>query len=69
MPRRWTSRKFLISLAASVGGVVAVFFPSHESEIANAAQQIGGLVAMALSAFGFVQGEAKVDAEREKSNR
>lgn len=57
------SRKFILALAAQIAGLLALFFPDYGSDIANASVQVGGLLVMALAAFGYIQGEAKIDTE------
>lgn len=64
MPKRWTSRKFVTSLAAQVTAVVVLMWPAHESEIVEASRSITALVVLVLSALGYVHAEASVDRQR-----
>lgn len=61
---RFTSRKFLLALIAQVVGIIALFYPEHTDAISEAATNFGALLVMALSAAGYIKGEAEVDARR-----
>lgn len=59
--KRISSRKFLLALAAQVAAVVAIFAPTSENQIAEAAQRIAGLVVLLLAGLGYGVIEADVD--------
>lgn len=61
---RFTSRKFVLALVGQLAGLVVLFYPSHEEAIVTAAQYIGGILVMALTAFGYIQGESRIDSVR-----
>ncbi|MFW6059389.1 MAG: hypothetical protein ACODAQ_04365 [Phycisphaeraceae bacterium] len=65
MPRRWTSRKFLVSLAAQVTAIAVLLWPQHESAIVEASQSITALLVLVLSALGYVRSEASIDRQRQ----
>ena len=58
---RWTSRKFLITLATQVTAIAVLAWPGHESVIVEASESITALVVLALSTLGYVHAEASVD--------
>lgn len=60
---RFKSRKFLVAMLAQLTGLAVLFAgPEHADAIEAAAQSIGALLLMALTAGGYILGEAKVDA-------
>lgn len=61
---RFTSRKFILALVGQLAGLIVLFYPSHEESIVTAAQYIGGILVMALTAFGYIQGESRIDSVR-----
>ena len=61
--RRWTSRKFLLTLAAQITAVAVLIWPEHESALVEASRSITALVVIALSSLGYVQAEASVDRQ------
>lgn len=62
-PKKFLSRKFLISLVGVIVGV-AIAFGAEASEI----MQIAGAVTSAVSAVSYIFGEAMVDAAAAKNN-
>jgi len=60
-PNRWTSRKFLLSLAAQLTALAVLFWPQHESAIVEAGRSITALLVLLGSAWGYVQAEASID--------
>jgi hypothetical protein len=58
---RWTSRKFLLSLATQVTALLVILWPQHESAILQASQSITALVVMVLTTLGYVHAEAGLD--------
>ncbi len=60
--QRITSRKFLTALAVQIAAVAALFWPEHQSAIADAAVKIAALAALLLAALGYGKIEAGVDA-------
>lgn len=67
MPSRWTSRKFLVSLAAQSVAVFVLLWPQHESAIVEASRSIGALAVLALSALGYIQAEASLDRQNRQA--
>ncbi len=61
MPRRWTSRKFLLTLATQIAALAVVFWPEHEAVIVEAARAVAGIAALVLSALGYLAAEASID--------
>ena len=61
---RLSSRKFLTALAVQIAAVAAIFWPQHDSAIAEAAVRIAGLVVMLLAAMGYGSIEAGIDADK-----
>ena len=58
---RISSRKFLTALAVQAASVAAMFWPGHESALADAAVRIAALATMLLAAFGYGSIEAGLD--------
>ena len=67
MPTRWTSRKFLISLATHLTAVAVLVWPKHQSAIVEASRTITALLVMLLSTLGYLHAEASVDRENKAS--
>jgi len=65
---RISSRKFLTALAVQLAAVAAIFWPQHDSYIAEAAVRIAGLVVMLLAAIGYGSIEAGIDADKDCSS-
>ena len=63
MPKRWTSRKFLVSLASQVTALVVLLWPAHESVILEASESVTALLVLVLSSLGYVSAEASVDRQ------
>ena len=61
---RWTSRKFLVSVAAQVTAMAVLLWPEHESVIVEVSRSVMGLTVILLSALGYVTAEASLDRER-----
>jgi hypothetical protein len=64
MLQKFTSRKFILALIGQIVGLLVLFYPEHADSITAAATNVGALVLMALSGYGFIQGEAMIDAAR-----
>lgn len=62
MLAKFKSRKFIIALVGQITALVVLFWPEYESEILEVSANVGALILMALTGFGYIQGEAKVDA-------
>ncbi|MEM9883142.1 MAG: hypothetical protein AAF800_09525 [Planctomycetota bacterium] len=60
-PRRWTSRKFLMSLSVQVTAILVLLWPEHESAIVEAGRSVTALVVLLLSGLGYVAAEASLD--------
>lgn len=56
--RKLTSRKFWMSIAGLVSGLIAAFGGTEE-----VAKQVSGLILAAASVFGYMLAEGLVDAE------
>ena len=68
MQNRWTSRKFLTTLAAQVAAVAVLIWPQQESAIVEAAQTIAALAVLALTALGYVSAEASIDRQKDDAS-
>jgi len=62
--KQWTSRKFLVSLAAQVTAIAVLLWPEHESAIVEASRSVTALAVLALSALGYLAAEGSVDRAR-----
>ena len=62
--RRWTSRKFLLSLAAQATAVAVLLWPEHESVIVETSRSVTALVVLLLTTLGYITAEASVDRRR-----
>lgn len=60
-PRRWTSRKFLLSLSVQLTAIAVLLWPEHESAIVEVSRSATALVVMLLSGLGYVTAEAAID--------
>lgn len=60
---RISSRKFLVTFAAQVAGLIVLLAPAHGEVIMSAAERIAAIAAMLLAALGYVSAEAKLDGE------
>jgi hypothetical protein len=58
---RWTSRKFLLTVAAQATAVAVLLWPGHESAIVQASQSVMSLLLLMLTAAGYVRAEAALD--------
>jgi len=58
---RWTSRKFLLSLATQLTAIAVLIWPEHESAIVEASQSVTALVVLVLTTLGYVAAEASLD--------
>ncbi len=61
---RWTSRKFLLSLAAQATAVAVLLFPQHESAIVETGRSVTALLVLLLTTLGYLGAEASVDRAR-----
>lgn len=61
--QRFTSRKFLTTLATQVAALAVLFWPDHQDAIANAAQGIVALVVLVAASLGYVTAEASIDRQ------
>jgi len=68
MPKRWTSRKFLLTLASQVTALVVLLLPQHESVILEASESVTALLVLVLSSLGYVRAEASVDREKRRTD-
>ncbi len=58
---RFTSRKFLTTLAAQVAALLVLFWPEQRDSIVQAVEGVAALVVLGLSALGYVSAEASID--------
>lgn len=63
MQNRWTSRKFLLSLATHVTGLAVLLWPGHASAIVEASRSITAMLMMLLSTLGYIHTEASIDRQ------
>lgn len=59
--RRWTSRKFLVSVSVQLTALGVLLWPEHESAIVEASRSVTALVVLLLSGLGYVTAEASLD--------
>ncbi len=64
--KRWTSRKFLVSVAVQVTAIAVLLWPEHESAIVEAGRSVTALVVLLLSGLGYVSAEASVDRQAQR---
>lgn len=60
---RWTSRKFLVSLATQLTAIAVLLWPQHESAIVEASQSVTALIVLVLTTLGYVAAEASLDRD------
>lgn len=63
MPSKFKSRKFWIAMIGQITAMLVLLFPAHAQGIEAAATNIGALLLMALSGWGFISGESAIDRE------
>ena len=68
MPERLKSRKLWIALIAQVTSLIVLFVPEHTDTITEASANVGALLLMALTGFGYIRSQGKVD-EAEKMGK
>ena len=61
--KRWTSRKFLLSLSVQVSAIAVLLWPEHESAIVEASKSITALIVLLLSGLGYVTAESAIDRQ------
>ena len=59
--QRFTSRKFITTLAAQVAALLVLFWPQQQDTIMQAVQGVAALVVLGVSALGYVSAEASID--------
>jgi len=64
MNSRWTSRKFLTTVAAQAAALAVLLWPNHADAIHGTIQTVVSLAVMLLSSLGYVSAEASVDRQR-----
>ena len=62
--QKFTSRKFLVALAAEVGLLVAMLRREWQATVADAIVRVGIVVGMILTALGYIRAEAAIDQAR-----
>lgn len=62
--KRWTSRKFLMALAAQLGGLAVLIWPSRAAEVAGLIESLAALLVAAMSALGYIAVEGAIDKAR-----
>jgi len=63
---RWTSRKFLMSLAAQLTAITVLLWPEHESAIVEASRSITALIVLGATSLGYITAEAAIDKSQAK---
>ncbi|MFA9478529.1 hypothetical protein ACERK3_09495 [Phycisphaerales bacterium AB-hyl4] len=66
---RFTSRKFILALAAQLIALAVLFWPEHENVITEAVTQATALLLSLGTAAGYIHAEGKIDTERAKTNQ
>jgi hypothetical protein len=64
MASRWTSRKFLTTVAAQLSALAVLLWPGHADEIRSVTPTVVALLVMLLSSLGYVHAEASIDRQR-----
>ena len=67
MPSRWTSRKFLLSLAAHLTAIAVLLWPQRASAIVEASRSVTALVVLLLSTLGYLHAESSIDRQNKSS--
>ena len=67
-PNRWTSRKFLMSLAAQFTAMAVLLWPAQESVIVEASRSLTSLLVLLLSTLGYVRAETSLDRQSQSSS-
>ncbi len=62
--KKFTSRKFITTLAAQVASLLVLFWPEHQDTIAQAVQGTAALIVLGISSLGYVSSEASIDRSR-----
>ncbi len=60
---KFTSRKFLLTIATAITAILTTQFPEYETAIADLIAQGVGLLIAVLSVLGYVITEARIDRE------
>lgn len=66
---RWTSRKFLLSLATQLTAIAVLLWPEHQSAIAQASESVAALLVLLLSSLGYVSAEASLDRQSQTQSK
>ena len=62
--KRWTSRKFILAMAAQIAGFFILLWPEHDVLIQQLSQSLAGLLVIAISTTTYVASEASIDRQR-----
>jgi hypothetical protein len=67
--RRWTSRKFILALAAELGALAVLIWPRHADAITGVVESLAALLVALLSALGYLTVEGAVEKARAERDR
>lgn len=57
-----------MALIGQTTGLIVLFLPEQQGQIETISSHVGALLLMALTAYGYIQAEARIDAQRAGSN-
>lgn len=69
IPSRFTSRKFILAIAAQLVAIAVLLFPAHQDVISEAVTHATALLLALGTAAGYIHAEGKVDAERARQTQ
>lgn len=61
--KRWTSRKFLLSLSTQIVAILVLLWPSEHEALVEAGESITALVILLLTTLGYVSVEGRLDGQ------
>ena len=64
--QKLSSRKFMLSLATYLAGLIALFYPEYADTATDVLMRIAGAVAMIASAVTYVFVEGSIDKTRKE---
>lgn len=62
--KRWTSRKFLMAVAAQIAALAVLLWPDRADAVAGAIESVAALLVAVLSALGYITVEGSIDKTR-----
>lgn len=66
MHARFTSRKFIMALAAQVVALATLLWPEHSSAVSEVTTNLAALLVSILGILGYIKAEASIDREAVK---